>query len=199
MISLTHEQEDALSELMNIGVGRAAATLNEMIGHHIHLQVPVVKLIVREQLNQYMSCEKGLPLSTVQMAFQGDIKGNAALIFPQESASILVASLTDEPQDSFDMDELKSGTLTEVGNILISGVMGSMANFLGVRLDYSVPDYLECHVESLSVLGGQSDCILLAEASFTIDELKVNGNILLFFHVASFQSLLAYIDRELAL
>ncbi len=199
MISLSHEQEDVLSELMNMGVGRAAATLNEMIGHHIHLQVPVVKVILKEQLSQYVGYDVDTSLSSVRMKFQGDIEGNAVLIFPQEAASILVASLTDEPQDSLDMDDLKSGTLTEVGNILISSVMGSMANFLDVTLNYSVPDYLECNEGNLSVLGGQNDCILLAEASFTIDELKVKGEILLFFHISSFQNLLAYIDRELAL
>jgi len=78
-------------------------------------------------------------------------------------------------------------------------VMGSMANFLDVSLSYSVPDYLECNVKSLSGLGGHDASILLAETSFTIDELKVRGDILLFFHISSFQNLLNCIDRELGL
>ncbi|MDQ6973304.1 MAG: chemotaxis protein CheC [Mariprofundaceae bacterium] len=198
MIQLNSEQEDVLSELMNMGVGRASATLNEMIGHHIRLHVPKVQLIRKEDLKQYVTYNEYESLSSVQMGFQGHFDGNAVLVFPQEAASILVSSLTDEPQGSPDMNELKSGTLTEIANILINGVMGTMANFLDVRLNYSVPDYLECDVKHLSSLGGSNARILLAEASFTIDELKVQGDILLFFHISSFQNLLLCIDRELA-
>jgi len=140
MIQLNHDQEDVLSELMNMGVGRASAILNEMIGHHIRLHVPTVKLIRKEHLSQYVAYDEHESLSSVQMGFQGHFDGNAVLVFPQEAASILVSSLTDEPQDSPDMNELKSGTLTEIGNILINGVMVSMANFLDVRLNYAVPD-----------------------------------------------------------
>jgi len=197
MTALTPEQEDVLSELMNMGIGRASATLNEMIGHHIHLQVPSVKLIHKNDLHQYVAYEIDAVLSSVQMNFEGEFDGNAVLVFPQEAASVLVSSLTDEPQDSPDMDELKAGTLTEVGNILINGVMGSMANFLDVGLQYSVPDYLECQTQHLAALGGKESKILLAEASFTIDELKVQGDILLFFHVSSFDNLLSYINQEL--
>ncbi|MDQ6994858.1 MAG: chemotaxis protein CheC [Mariprofundaceae bacterium] len=199
MIQLNSEQEDVLSELVNMGVGSASAILNEMIGHHIRLQVPKVKLIRKEDLSQYVNYCENESLSSVKMGFEGSFDGNAVLVFPQEAASILVSSLTDEPQDSPDMNELKSGTLTEIGNILINGVMGSMSNFLDVRLNYSVPDYLECDVKHLSCLGGHDASILLAEASFTIDDLKVQGDILLFFHMSSFQTLLACIDRELAL
>jgi len=198
MIQLNPEQEDVLSELVNIGIGRASATLNEMIGHHIQLQVPSVKLIHKEDLHRYIAYEKEALLSSVQMGFQGDFAGNAVLVFPQEAASILVSSLTDEPQDSPDMDELKAGTLTEIGNILINGVMGSIANFLNVGLQYSVPDYLECQACHLGDLGGKESSILLAEASFTIDELKVQGDILLIFHVSSFKNLLFCVNQELA-
>jgi len=197
MIQLSLDQEDVLSELMNIGVGRASATLNEMVGHHIRLQVPCVKLIRKENLHEYVAYDDDTSLSSVQMNFRGEFDGNAVLVFPQEAASILVSSLTDEPQNPSEMDALKSGTLTEIGNILINAVLGSIANFLDVGLQYSVPDYLECKVDHLCALGGQASTILLAEASFTIDELKVQGDILLFFHVSSFESLLSYVDREL--
>jgi len=198
VIELSPEQEDVLTELVNMGVGRASATLNEMIGHHIRLQVPTVELIRKENLHHYMGYESTDVLSSVQMGFRGDFEGQAVLVFPQEAASILVSSLTDEAQDSPEMDELKSGTLSEIGNILINGVMGSMANFLDVRLNYSVPNYSECQVNQLSSMGAEGAAILLAEASFSIDELKVQGEVLLIFHVGSFQKLLSCVNRELA-
>jgi len=197
-MNLTDEERDVLSELVNIGVGQASSTLNEMIGHHIHLKVPRVKMIYEHELHEYM-CDDGDGgmFSSVNMSFQGDFDGRAMLVFPQKSANILVSSLLGEASDD-GMNELKSGTLVEVGNILINGVMGSMANMLGASLRYTVPDYLEC--EALHLVKGESEdgMLLLAEASFVIDDLRVEGNVLLFFQVASFERLLACVARELA-
>ena len=197
-MNLTDEQRDVLSELVNIGVGQASSTLNEMIGHHIRLQVPSVKMIHESALGNHIGSADALGLfSSVYMGFQGDFDGRAMLVFPQKSANILVSSLLGEGSDD-GMNELKSGTLVEVGNILINGVMGSMANMLGASLRYTVPDYLEC--EAMNLVKGESEdgCLLLAEASFVIDDLRVQGNILLFFQVTSFERLLACVEQELA-
>ncbi len=197
-MNLTDEQRDVLSELVNIGVGQASSTLNEMIGHHIRLKVPCVRMIYENELSEHIGDADALGmLSSVYMGFQGDFDGRAMLVFPQKSANILVSSLLGEGSDE-GMNELKSGTLVEVGNILINGVMGSMANMLGASLRYTVPDYLEC--EAMNLVKGESEdgCLLLAEASFVIDDLRVQGNILLFFQVTSFKRLLACVEQELA-
>ena len=41
---LTPEQEDALKELLNIGVGRAAGSLNQILDKPITLQVPSIMI-----------------------------------------------------------------------------------------------------------------------------------------------------------
>ena len=38
---LTAEQQDILTELINIGVGRASGMLNEMLQSHVDLQSPL--------------------------------------------------------------------------------------------------------------------------------------------------------------
>ena len=43
-MELTIEQKDALTELINIGYGRAAAALSELTGYRITLEVPRVSM-----------------------------------------------------------------------------------------------------------------------------------------------------------
>jgi chemotaxis protein CheY-P-specific phosphatase CheC len=43
------EQLDALRELINIGIGRAAGVLNEMLSAHIQLYVPDVEILSAEE------------------------------------------------------------------------------------------------------------------------------------------------------
>ncbi len=193
---LSDEQTDALTELVNIGVGHAASTLNELIGHKIRLVIPHIKIIsIEEVINNPDICSNE-SISAVSMAFRGNFNGNASLLFPLQSASTLVSVLNDEPTGSAQLDELRSGTLAEVGNILLNGVMGSIGNMLEAKLNYSVPSYHECSLPD--VLGHQrAEAVLLARANFYIDELCIEGNILLCFEVESLHALIKAVDQAL--
>jgi len=194
---LSDEQNDVLTELVNIGVGHAASTLNSLIGHKIRLIVPHIEIIsINDIISDPNLCGDS-KLSAISMAFRGSFNGNASLMFPLQAASTLVSVLNDEPIGSVQMDELRSGTLAEVGNILLNGVMGSIGNMLAAKLNYSVPSY---HESSLpNILGHQkAEVVLLARANFYIDELCIEGHILLFFEVESLHALINAVDKALA-
>jgi len=198
MITLTNQQTDMLTELVNIGIGHAAASLNSMIGHHIKLYVPHVYITQRNKVSNHFSSDFK-NISSVIMRFSGDFDGKSALMFPKESAEVLVACLTGEPKSSVAMDELKSGALTEVGNILINSVMGSISNMLKTTLHYSVPDYIEGSLDHLMDLGGHiGESVLVAETTFQVKDLHVKGSIVLFFHITSFEMLLEHLNKEIA-
>ena len=76
-------------------------------------------------------------LSMVSLNFSGGTDGVAMLAFPLESAAKLVSIVsivTERDLMSCDIDSLKEGALTEIGNIIMNGVMGSFANILKLRL-----------------------------------------------------------------
>lgn len=196
-MELTADQLDALKELVNVGIGHAAGMLNEMIEFRIRLNVPVVSLLTLSELQQELGGRLGLEeLAAVKLDFSGSFAGTAQLIFPTESAATLVAILTGEEASSPDLDSLKIGTLTEVGNIVINGVMGSISNMLTQPLHYDVPTYLEEDIQHLMPLEDSDPAanVLLAQARFDVEELEVQGDIVLFFGVGSFDTLLTAID-----
>ena len=189
-------QLDALSELMNIGVGRAAGMLNEMIGSPIELYVPTVQVLCAADLPKILERRPDQVLSFVRLPFRGSIQGTAALVFPTDSAAKLVSVLTGDDLENLDLDSLRAGTLSEVGNIVINGVMGSIANILSVVLEYDLPSYLEAPLAHL--FGRQSldpnPAVLVAQTRFTAKDLEIRGTILLVFEVLAFDTLLRAID-----
>lgn len=198
-MNLTGEQLDALQELINIGLGRAASVLNEMLSSHIRLQVPLLKLLslsdVQAELRQQLGT---VQVSATQIKFTGAFLGTAMLIFPRDSAAKLVSVLIDEEHDLPDLDALKIGTLSEVGNIILNGVMGSISNLLDQCLRYSLPLYLEEQTENLLMGDLEGDpMVLLARTRFTSDRLMITGDILLVFKVGSFDTLLLALDSKL--
>ena len=48
MVELSAEERDVITELMNMGVGLAAASFSEMIGEEVLLSVPEVEVLPRE-------------------------------------------------------------------------------------------------------------------------------------------------------
>ncbi len=198
-MELTPDQIDALKELINIGVGRAAGVLNEMTQSHIHLQVPFIKIVSPEELKMDMGDLDRGRLSSVQLGFKGSFSGIAALIFPTDSAAKLVAVITGDERTDTDLDSLRIGTLTEVGNIVLNGVMGSIGNVLEHRINYSVPTYMEDTINNLlfSKNPVPNAMILLAQTRFTIEQLQVQGDIMLFFDVGSLDTFIATIDKSI--
>ncbi|MBD2725692.1 chemotaxis protein CheC [Nostoc sp. FACHB-892] len=191
-MNVTAEELDALQELINIGVGRAASLLNEMVDSHIRLKIPVVKVLTANEAYQELTKRfQDDTLAAVKLRFAGSFYGTASLIFPTESASTLVAVLTGEKPGSADLDAVKIGTLSEIGNIVINGVMGSLSNVLKRHLNYTLPVYLEDTLENLLLSAYESDSkILLAQASFTIERLEIIGDIILIFLVGTFDALI---------
>ncbi|MGL5061583.1 MAG: chemotaxis protein CheC [Microcoleus sp.] len=192
-MELTADEIDALKELINIGVGQAAGMLNEMLQFPIELQIPEVELLTPVELQAAMKERFGIEqLSVVQLGFNGSFSGSAQLLFPTDSAVNLVSVLTGEDKASPDLDSLKISTLTEVGNMLINGVMGSIGNVLNQPLDYEVPYYTEEEIEQLLLKEESQDygSVLLAPAHFYVAQLEIQGDIILFFDVGSFKLLL---------
>ena len=202
MQSLSADQLDALQEFINIGVGRAASILNDMLDCHILLRTPLIEIFDTVQLQQKLEKRfNGGRFSTVRLAFSGQFSGTTELLFPTESASTLVAALTGEDPDSVDLDAVKIGTLSEIGNIVINGVMGSISNLLGQHLHYAIPMYLEDTIDNLLLTNQKSidkAVFLLAQTRFEIEQLEVTGDIILILEVSSFGALIAAIDHELS-
>lgn len=200
---ISEEQLDALQEFINIGVGRAAGMLNEMVESPIVLNVPVLQVFDSKTLEQALTTQfEDHRLSAVGLKFTGSFSGSAELVFPTQSASSLVSLLTGEERNSPDLDAVKIGTLTEVGNIVINGVLGSISNLLRRRMDYALPTYSEDTIQHLlsSNYSFVPDTVFfLAQAKFEIKQLEIVGDIILIFEMASFGVLLSCIDEELSL
>ena len=198
MENLTPAQMDGLAEVINIGVGSAASFLNDIIDAHITLEVPRVRLFPFEKLPLIESKFGEDLVSCVVQTFQADYTGTAALVFPPESATRLVSAVTGEDITSVELDAVRSGVLTEIGNIVINAILGTMGNLLQTSLEFSLPEYRQMKIAefvSPESVHNQDGFIILAEASFEIETLRINSYILLIFELASIDLLISMIDN----
>jgi chemotaxis protein CheC len=196
MKTYSPDHRDALKEIVNIGVGQAASSLNEMVGSHIELEVPSIIVFDPERPADTLSDLSHHTLACVQLDFQGFFSGSSMLVFPEESAAKLVFALTGEGVGTAELNAVMAGALNEVGNILINGVMGAICNILGKTLDFSPPNYMEGGLSDLLQMTdhGRGMTILLIRTTFRVQDLRVDGNFFLIFEIESFQNLLSSLD-----
>jgi chemotaxis protein CheC len=193
-MSISEHYTDALKEFVNIGVGKSANILNNMLDAHITLNVPRVQNIFNSELSSVFPYTDE-NLSSIQLDIQGAFAGNAALIFSPDSAHNLVSILTEVDIDSDEIEEIKEETLTEIGNILINGVMGAVANSIQQNLEYAPPKYKEATLNNLLSLISSDEKKLMIDTHFEVTKHNIKGNIIILLNCDSVSDLCKSIDK----
>jgi len=196
---ITREEfNDALAELINVGVGRAASSLSAMVNERIELSVPRVVTIPHADINAHLNLDHDIGLkdevAVVQQAFTGKVGGAASILFPVESARKLVGLLIGGTLSDEELDLEREAALTEVGNILINGVMGTIGNIIGVEIRYHLPEYLECRADELPQVFQERD-LMLAVVLIAISGQEIRGHLVLLFDIPSMDNLGAIIEE----
>ena len=195
---LSEAQIDALHEMINIGMGHAAGVLNEMTQAYVQLELPHVNVLAVPDLRARLAQMDHQTLSAIQMGFAAPFSGNAALVFPPESAAKLVMILVGEDPSMPDLDEIRTETLSEVGNIVLNSVMGAIGNELELLIDYSIPTYGETNLAPILLDETKDDSqVVWINARFMVKEHKISGDIVLILQVETMENLLAAIARQL--
>ena len=197
MKALTTAQIDVLKEMINIGVGKSAGSLNTLLNKHINLQVPIVRIMHYNELKEYLNEFKDENYASVTLSFKGDLVGNTKLLFTSSNAAKLVDNFTGENLMDIDLDSIRSGVLNEIGNIVINAVMGTFSNMLEINLDYIVPFFEEGNKTIIipKELNENQSMIVFAKTDFLIDEIEVSGSFAIFFEMDSFKNLIDKINK----
>ncbi len=200
-MQLTDNQRDALTELINIGYGRAAGALSELTGHRIELEVPRVAMHTVDELpGRLPDMPATGEVASVTQDFSGPIAGSALLLLDEFSALHLSQLLLDENSAPDQFNAGAREVITEVGNILLNACLGILGNLLRVNVAFAVP---RLHVEPLadvldSIEAESSEKIehaLVIQTRFQLRASKVNGCLVIILGIVSLDRLLQELGR----
>lgn len=132
MMFLTENQSDALTEVINIAFSRAAASLSEITGHRVLLEVPKVSIYPIYELKDCLGEFVHEEIATVHQIFTGAMAGDAMLMLNYPGAVHLSRLLADTANTEERLYESDREVLTEIGNILLNACLGTFGNMLNV-------------------------------------------------------------------
>lgn len=198
-LEISEMQLDTIRELMNVGVNESTNILSHLLNTEIDLNVPEVQLISADSLLSQLEELGSKNLTAVNLKFQNGFSGTSQLVFSQDSAQKLVSIFTKEVLGSEDINEISSGALIEIGNIVLNAVLAEFSNFLKHEFEFFVPDFYENYESDFysKIYKYSDDVILLGKTLFTIEEYQISGDIVLFMKIASFKEFISIIDKHL--
>ena len=133
------DESDAFTEIFNIGAGKAANALSELLDTPIEFTVPFCVVLPVEQAADFLHDRFGTNISIISQDFSGPFDGSAMLMF-QETSSLKLAQCVlggDEPVET--LTELEREALTEIGNIVLNACLSSFGDLLNREVATSLP------------------------------------------------------------
>jgi chemotaxis protein CheC len=194
---------DALTELVNIGVSRAAQSLGTMVNEQVLLSVPSVMIVSRSRAAELIGQAQNELLVAVRQAFHGDVSGRALLIFPERNSLELVRAVAGEHLSLEDILELEHEALAEIGNIILNACIATVANLLRRSLTMSLPEIVRGTGGGLFDLAVSmaDDVVLFVHINFSLKGRQVVGYVAMvmdFASLASLKDLIAEFIRRMA-
>lgn len=159
----TAEQRDALQEIANLAMGRAAARLASLLGRFIELSVPRVRVVQAADAGNALRDMTGIHenVTAVRQGFRSDIKGEA-LVLCRTSSVTRLASLVDHTfgdgapgaraRDDDDTAGARGDTSSQdelvfdVANVLMGACVASILDELGRTPVFFPPGLLGANV-----------------------------------------------------
>lgn len=189
--TLSELELDALGELVNIGVSRAAASLGKMVGEQVLLSVPSVAIVSRSRAAELISASRLDQMVAVRQEFHGDVSGRALLIFPEKNSLELVRAVAGEGLSLEDILDLEHEALAEIGNIILNACIATVANLLQRSLTMSLPEIVRGTSDGLFDLTVSlaDDVVLFVHINFSLKGRQVVGYVAMVMDFASLSSL----------
>src|ERR1700730_12968152 len=185
---LTDIERDALGEVSNIAMARAANSLRQLVEHEVLLSVPAVEILSQEAATQIVAKPDNPNLVAVRQDFIGAFSGRALLIFPEANSLELVRAVVGRQLPLEDIVDLEDEALAETGNIILNSWVATIANLLKRGLKMSLPVVVRGDSRHMFE-SSTSSLVLFLHIRFEIHQKAISGYVALIMDIPSLDEL----------
>jgi chemotaxis protein CheC len=194
-------QIDVLREIGNIGAGNAATALATMLDEKVDISVPKVRITDFDTAVNALGGAETLTVG-VLVNFMGEATGMIMFLLRMEDArNILQILVGGDPEESGELDDLKISAIKEIGNILGSSYINSIATLTGMSIQISIP-YIAIDMAgalmSVPVIefGSVGDKVMFIEESFIAEDNQLNSNVIMFAEMETIKTIMERLGIE---
>jgi chemotaxis protein CheC len=197
-VILPDKYKDALTELINVAYGRAAASLSELTHQRISLESPKLDVYLLSEVKHALIQIYDEEVWSIHQVFAGGMSGHAMLLVDEKSATRLGARVLGESSAYNIAFESVQEVLTEVGNIVLQASLGICGDLLHIQVTFSVPglkvDTLGAMLNSVTVGQSELQYALMVRTQFQVLSSQVVGHMVVVLGMTSFSRLIEAVE-----
>jgi chemotaxis protein CheC len=195
--TLTELHLDALVEVFNVGAGRAAASLSEIVGDEVKLSVPSIEIKKTSDADATISAINSPKFGVVSQHFSGPFDAEALLLFTETHALEIVRDMMGSEMSLEELAEFEQEAMCELGNIILNACLSAMADMLKISLDSSLPNYKIATTEEIFkglATSEEQPYLLLLHIDLTIEKRHSEGQLIFLLSTLSLGRLVTQIE-----
>lgn len=200
MESLSELHLDALAEVFNVGAGRAAASLSEIVGDEVKLSVPSIEIKKTSEIDVSIMALSSMKFGVVSQYFSGPFDAQALLLFTESHALEIVRDMMGSQMSIEELAEFEQEAMCELGNIILNACLSAMADMLHISLDSSLPDYRIASTEDIFKSlqdSKEQPYILVLHIDLSIEKRHSEGHLIFLLSSMSLHSLVQQLEQFL--
>lgn len=197
-VMLTQDQQDALQEIANIGMGQAGASIAQVLNQFVQLSIPRVLILPPDEIPVALARTVGEGLvSAVRQAFHSSMRGEAIVIYGEQRCN----DLADLMGYEHDLDHAaERELLLDVSNLVVGACLGGIAEQLQMSIGFSAPSLLVDAVPLENLFTGSSiswSTALMVEVNFRLEQRSFACHLVMLLPENEVATLAAALDRFL--
>jgi len=193
---------DILKEIGSMGTAHAATSLSKMINKKVTMPVPKVSWVEFSNVADFVGGPENVIVG-ILVALSGNIQGMMMYLMELESAHQMAEAVLGAPHegDKVIFSDMERSVIEELGNIMVSSYLGSLAGLTNSQIKPSIP-YLAVDMANaiLSVpaieFGKMADKVLFIESQLSMDNVDSSGCFILIPNLHSFYRILRALGVE---
>jgi len=189
---------DVLKEIGSMGTAHAATALAKMIDKKVTMPVPNVAWLDFENVADVVGGPEHI-LAGILVSLSGNIQGMMMYLMEIDSAHKIVEFIIGTPpppeEDKYIFGEMEKSVVEEVGNIMLSSYLSSLAMLTNSQIKQSIPFMCVDMANAIlsvpaSEFGKMADKMLFIESAISIEGTEFSGCFVLVPNLHSFGRIL---------
>jgi len=195
---------DVLKEIGSMGTAHAATALSKMVNKKVTMPPPNVSWLEFQDVADLVGGAENV-LAAIFVSLSGNIQGMMMQLMTVDAAHNVAELVTGmkppADRDVYVFDEMETSVIQEVGNIMLSSYLTSLAGLTNSQIKPSIP-YMAVDMANsiLSVpaieFGRMADKMLFIESQIQIEGIEFSGNFVLVPNLHSFYRILRSLGVE---
>ena len=175
-MQLSEMEQDAISEMLNLGIGSAVTAMSTMVQNQVTISIPRLNFVKNKDY-KIIDAISDNSCIIVSVNVQRELQGQLSLIIPESDTAKTARAIIQMQMDDKTLSGIENDVIAEMGNIVLHAIIGAISDFLKLKLITDTPQVERGQLNTFLKKQGTDNFHLHVDIDFGVPDLDIIGMI----------------------